>query len=736
MNGPEVDKAQFTTLFGVFSLIMMAIFAAEVTVMQLYSEWFLRLSIAQSAFLDASTLVAIIALPLWFFVFRPAYCEAEKTGGCSLKSALLLYATVLAGLYSIQLLIMFLLAVPGLAFYVPAQLESLLDGALTILFSAPLFWWLLYRLKLNCRLEPLADFLNAPITLYILLLFMIFLADILQEIIFHQLNVEMPGIGPQLFDAIVSIVLIAPLLLILVVKPLTRLAHSEKARTNIIYDQVMEGIVKIDLNGTIQSFNLAAQNIFGVQAGQMLGESVSVLFDRDQIDIKSALQTLVTDGERKPLKYYELQSAYSSGKILTIDVSISKVQLDGPDEFLLLLRDISKSKATEKALLETDATFREIFNQTEDGILFFNPENFEILDVNPRAESLYGFSKYELQKQGIEAFCDNDATERLRKMLHEVDESNRNQINRLVNRRKDGQQIVASIYGKKIILKGTQIIYCTTRDITERVRLEEEARRIQTKLIHTNKMTSLGQLVSSVAHEINNPNNFMLANAQMLSGIWKDAQLILQQYYREHGDFMLGGISFSELEEQAPELFHGITDGSRRITAIVKDLKRFVRQDPEQAAVDVDINDVVSSAVSILRHELLRHTDNFFIDLAAALPPVKGSGQQLGQVVINLLMNACQALPDKSCSIWLETGYDPQHRLIKISVRDQGRGMSEELKDKILEPFFSTKLDSGGTGLGLSISQTIVKSHGGQIVFFSQPQKGTTFTVTLPVAAT
>lgn len=698
--------------------------------MQLYSSLFAELASIQRALVDATTLILFISLPLWFFVFSPAYRQKIKDDANHLRVALVLFVEVLTGLYIIQLLIM--LVLPDLMAGFPPQTESLIDAGLTVLFSAPLFMWLFYRLELHSRTEPLADFLNAPITLYILLLFMIFLADMLQEIIFHQFDMHLTAIHFQLFDALVSILLIAPLLLFLVVRPLRRMARSEKARSSIIYDQVVDAIIKIDREGVIESFNLAAENVFGLRADFMIGKPAGLLIDRGQIDLVAVLQELVSDSEVKPLRFNELSAQHSDGSGLVLNVSISKIKLDGPDEFLLLLRDISERKAAEDALLATDAIFREIFNQTEDAIIFLEPGSGEILDVNTKAESLYGYSKRELQEEGIHAFCDDDVFVLIKGMISKIDEFGNAQIDHLVNHRKDGEQIVVSVRGKMMTLQGAQVIYCTVRDISERIGIEKESREIQAKLIHANKMTSLGLLVSGVAHEINNPNNLVLSNAQLLSKIWKDAQVVLNQYYQEHGEFMIGGMNFSDLENHAPDMFYGITDGSRRINAIVNDLKRFVRQDVDLFATDVDINKVASAAVSMLHYEIIRYTDNFQIDLAEDLPLVKGSSQQLGQVVINLLMNACQALPDKSCAVWLETNYDQEHNQVMLSVRDQGCGLPEEAKEKILEPFFTTKLDAGGTGLGLSISQTILKDHGGKIEFSSQTETGTTFTVTLP----
>ena len=110
------------------------------------------------------------------------------------------------------------------------------------------------------------------------------------------------------------------------------------------------------------------------------------------------------------------------------------------------------------------------------------------------------------------------------------------------------------------------------------------------------------------------------------------------------------------------------------------------------------------------------------------------SDLQLGQVVINLVMNACQALPDKGSGIWVSTALDQAEGMVVVTVRDEGRGFSAEEGARIMEPFFTTKLDRGGTGLGLSISDSIVKEHGGSLQFTSAPGRGTTFSVRLPVA--
>ncbi len=114
-------------------------------------------------------------------------------------------------------------------------------------------------------------------------------------------------------------------------------------------------------------------------------------------------------------------------------------------------------------------------------------------------------------------------------------------------------------------------------------------------------------------------------------------------------------------------------------------------------------------------------------------PPVKGAARRIEQVVINLLSNACQAVPNQDCAISLSTAYNPAANEVHIMVQDEGVGIPPEAVSQITDPFFTTKRDTGGTGLGLSISRQIVESHGGVLVFSSAGNRGTLVTVTLPV---
>jgi signal transduction histidine kinase len=247
------------------------------------------------------------------------------------------------------------------------------------------------------------------------------------------------------------------------------------------------------------------------------------------------------------------------------------------------------------------------------------------------------------------------------------------------------------------------------------------------------KMVALGTLVSSVAHEINNPNNFIMLNTPLLSEAWEGAMPIVDEYYERNGDFIIGGMKYTEIRENIPALFSGIWDGSKRIKQIVEDLRNFVRRDTADMSQSVDVNAVLKSAVTLLSNMIMKSTNHFSIEYGKNLPILRGNFQRFEQVMINLIQNACQALSDTRRGIFTSTSYDEKRRSIVVKVEDQGTGMGPEILSHITDPFYTTKSDSGCVGLGLSISSRIVKEHGGTLTFASEPGKGTKAEIVLPL---
>jgi len=270
-------------------------------------------------------------------------------------------------------------------------------------------------------------------------------------------------------------------------------------------------------------------------------------------------------------------------------------------------------------------------------------------------------------------------------------------------------------------------------DITERRRAEQAAKEREQQLIQADKMASLGVLVSGVAHEVNNPNAFVMNNMDLIEMVWTGAVPVLDRYLRQNGEFRLAGMDYSRIRERMPLLLTGIRDGARRIKLIVEELRGFARQEPDGIIESVNLNHVVDSAVTLLANMLKKSTDHFTFEPAAGLPPVQGSFRRLEQVVVNLLQNACQALTSRKEPVRTATSHDPATHSVTLIVQDGGAGISEDVLPRITDPFFTTKRDTGGTGLGLSISATIVHQHGGSLRFMSEPGAGTTVTVELPV---
>jgi PAS domain S-box-containing protein len=272
------------------------------------------------------------------------------------------------------------------------------------------------------------------------------------------------------------------------------------------------------------------------------------------------------------------------------------------------------------------------------------------------------------------------------------------------------------------------------RDITQRREAEEAAARQHQQLVQADKLASLGTLVAGVAHEISNPNSFIMLNAPVIRDIWMDLLPHLDFYRAEHGDFNVGAMPFQACRDWVPTLLTDIENGADRIKGIVASLKDYARQDPPTMRDLVDVNQVVRSAVTLTRSRLDKATHRLEVSITDDLPAVRGSFQRIEQVVVNLILNACDALPSPGRAIRIGTR-GGRNDGVELFVEDEGTGMDARTLSRIRDPFFTTKRNSGGTGLGVSISDGIVHEHGGTLDFQSEEGRGTLVTVELPSAS-
>lgn len=236
------------------------------------------------------------------------------------------------------------------------------------------------------------------------------------------------------------------------------------------------------------------------------------------------------------------------------------------------------------------------------------------------------------------------------------------------------------------------------REITEQKKVEQ-------KIQQTEKLVALGQLASGVAHEINNPLGIILCYVDLLQ--------------RQLADFPQGLKDLSIIEKQAMNCKN-----------IVTDLLHFSRGQ-ESSKGFAQPNTIVQEVVQMFRHKLKKNKIELNLDLEPDLPETRLNADKIKQVLVNLLMNALQAVPEKG-RIHISSGHAPTQDQLWISVWDNGQGVDANIRNKIFDPFFSTKETGEGTGLGLSVSYGIIKEHGGEITLHSEKGAWTCFTIFLP----
>ncbi len=267
----------------------------------------------------------------------------------------------------------------------------------------------------------------------------------------------------------------------------------------------------------------------------------------------------------------------------------------------------------------------------------------------------------------------------------------------------------------------------------------------QTQLVNQEKMASLGQLTAGIAHEINNPINFVSSNISPLKRDLKDI-LELMDLYREKGKIEFSKESLEEIEEleddleleylleEVEQLLHGMEDGANRTVEIVRGLKLFSRVD-EQDVKQVDLHDGIDSTLILLNSTMSGRIN--LVKNYGDIPMVECLAGRINQVFMNIIGNAIHALLDhpiegREPELSIETYPESKERIV-IKIKDNGPGMPAQVRERIFEPFFTTKPVGKGTGLGLSIVYTIIENHKGTIKVDSEDQVGTVFTINLPI---
>ncbi|MFH1076099.1 MAG: ATP-binding protein [Pseudomonadota bacterium] len=274
----------------------------------------------------------------------------------------------------------------------------------------------------------------------------------------------------------------------------------------------------------------------------------------------------------------------------------------------------------------------------------------------------------------------------------------------------------------------------TWQDITEEKKIRQESEYRLQQMIKADKLASLGQVVAGVAHEINNPNSFITYNVPLLEDTWGMLCEIVDEYSATHPEWRRKGISLDEMRNDMKEIIEAIKIGSARITKVVGNLKDFARLDESSQAGPVQVNDVIDRALIIVGTQARRFSVRIDTALADNLPEIQGHFQKLEQVIANLVVNAIQSFPNKTGGrLSIATRYIGRLQSILIEMEDNGIGMESAILDRIFDPLFIARRESGSASLGLSVSYGLIREHGGIIGALSRPGIGNRFIALLPV---
>lgn len=425
----------------------------------------------------------------------------------------------------------------------------------------------------------------------------------------------------------------------------------------------------------------------------------------------------------------EVTGRAKDGSIHYIDFTLKPVPDEAGHVVYLIPegRDITERKISDTAVLEISRRYHLLFEQAGDGIFVLDTQG-KIVSVNEAFAAMHGFTVEQMLKRGLEGLDVEGMIpfpDRLKRIM-----AGETLTFEVQHYHRDGHIFPLSVTANRVSWGDKQVIVAVHRDMTARKEAELREKVQLQKMMHADKMASLGTMVAGMAHEINNPNMFIMLNAPTLKSILEDTLTALEERRKPGENLRIGRDSLEGVRETAEELFENIIEGSRRIENIVRELKTYARETPDRMDEIVDLNRAVRSAVTLVGSRIRGATDHFEVQYGEGLPELRGNFQRIEQTVINLLTNACEALPDKDRAIKVATMHDGH--VVMLQVSDEGAGMPPEVLARIRDPFFTTKRDNGGTGLGVSVISKIIEEHGGAMLYKSEVGAGTTVTVALP----
>jgi PAS domain S-box-containing protein len=454
-----------------------------------------------------------------------------------------------------------------------------------------------------------------------------------------------------------------------------------------------------DLEGRITAWNRGAALIYGYSEEEALQMTIWRLTPTDkEVEQKEFFRRLIA-GEA--ISTFETRRVTKDGRILDIWLTVTKL-VDDTGTIIWIAsteRDITERKRAEEALRESEERFRAIFDNVADGILITDIETEKFYSGNKAICQMLGYSLEELRNLGV---TDIHPEEDVVYNLGQFEKLFKRQISKSGDirvKRKDGSVFYAEVNASPVTFRGKTYLISTFRDITERKKMQEQ-------LVVQDRLASIGELASGIAHEINNP----------LTGILGLSELILD----------------TNVPADIGEDLKTIHSEAQRTARIVQNLLTFARKQPQEKQ-PANVNDTISKVLELRAYEQKVSNINVITRFAPDLPEVKANAFQLQQVFINIIINAEYFMIEAHNRGTLTIATEQVDNIVRISIADDGPGIVKENLLRMFSPFFTTKEVGKGTGLGLSICHGIVTEHGGRIYAESEVGKGATFIIELPI---
>jgi PAS domain S-box-containing protein len=372
--------------------------------------------------------------------------------------------------------------------------------------------------------------------------------------------------------------------------------------------------------------------------------------------------------------------------------------------------DITERKKMERELKEANDFLMNLIESSVDGIIVTDMKG-DILIFNKGAEDLLGYKAEEVvEKMNIRSIYQPGVAKEVMDKLRSPDFGGVGKLTSfpILHRRKDGELIEGDLSASIIYDEGGHQIASVGifKDLRERLGIERELQKMQEALLQSEKLAAMGRLTSQIAHELNNP----------IYGIMNTLELLKTEIPPESKRRRILELSLSEIQ---------------RLSEMLRNMLSFSKPEEEKRR-PVKIDELIEGILLVLEKQMKESNIQVQASFDPDTPEIMASTNQMRQVMLNILKNAKEAMP-KGGTLFVRTS-KKDHRVL-IHIQDTGIGIPEEIKDKIFDAFFTTKQKVKGVGLGLSVCYGIIKDHGGEIKVESEPEKGTTFTISLPMGS-